>query len=270
VWTLARHEWKRAATGAVLAWFTVIFFLLAVLTLYFGVQAYGDISFQALNKTTSSLLQLAFYFIPVATLLLSSMSVAGEWEDGTALLLWQTVKPVSILAGKWLGLTLAMMISVCLGFGFAGLVSAVRGLASGWVFFVFIGVLLLLSMIFLAIGLAVGAWCKDRLTAVLVSLFIWFFAIVIYPFCSMALFITVPSVLHVPLAIGLQMFNPADFLRVYAAFKIGGEAVFGSHFYALGQWSKTGWMDATVLAWSAVWVGIGLWWAVLGWKRRGK
>lgn len=270
MWTLARHEWKRAATGAVLAWFTGIFFLLAVLTLYFGVQAYGDISFQALNKTTSSLLQLAFYFIPIATLLLSSMSVAGDWEDRTALLLWPTVKPAAVLAGKWLGLTLAMAVSIGLGFGFSGLVTAVQGLESGWVFFVFIGVLLLLAMIFLAIGLAVGAWFKDRLTAVLVSLLLWFVAIVIYPFLSMALFTVVPSALHVPLSIGVHMFNPADFLRMYAAFQIGGEAVFGSHFYTLGQWSKTGWMDAAVLGWSAVWIGVHLWLAVLGWKRQTK
>lgn len=270
MWTIARYEWRRAAKSSVLIWFTGIFLLLAVMTLYFGVQAYGDLSFQALNKTTSSLLQLAFYFIPVATLLLASMSVAGEWEDRTALLLWHSVMPPSVLVGKWLGLTLAMLVSVCLGFGFSGLVAAFQGLANGWIFLVFIGVLLLLSMTFLAIGLAVGAWAKDRLTAVLVSLLVWFFSIIIYPFLSMALFTFIPSVWHLFLSVGLQMLNPADFLRMYAVFKIGGEAVYGSHFYALGQWSETVWMDGGVLIWTAVWIAVCLWVAAAGWKRRTK
>lgn len=247
-----------------------MFLLLAVITLYFGVQAYGDISFQALNKTTSGLLQLAFYFLPVATLLLSSMSVAGEWEDRTALLLWHTVSPAAVLTGKWLGLTLAMLVSISLGFGFSGWVAAFQGLANGSVFLVFIGVLLLLSMIFLSIGLGVGAWSKDRLTAVLVSLLIWFFSLIIYPFLSMALLTAIPPFLHLPFSVGLHFLNPADFLRLYAAFKIGGEAVFGSHYYTLGQWSQEWWMDGAVFGWSAVWVAMSLWLAVIGWKRRAK
>ncbi len=269
-WTIAKHEWKQVVKSSVLAWFTVLFLMLAVMTLYFGIQAYGGISFQALNKTTSGLLQLAFYFIPIATLILSSLSIAGEWEDRTALLLWNVTTPFAVLFGKWLALTLAMAISILLGFGFSGLVASFQGLPNGWILFWLIGVLLILSMVYLSIGLLVGSWSKNRLSAVLASVLIWFFSIVIYPFLSMTILIITPAFLKMPLSVGLNFLNPADLLRLYSVFKMGGEAVFGSQYYALGKWSQTIWMDVTVLGLVVVWIGFSLRLAIAGWRRRAR
>lgn len=269
-WTIARQEWKQAVRSSVLVWFTVLFLLLAAMTLYFGIQAYGGISFQALNKTTSSLLQLSFFFVSIATLILSSLSAAGEWEDRTALLLWNVTSPLAVLVGKWVALTLAMAVSISIGFGFSGLVAGFQGLPNGWILLLLMGILLLLSMVYLSLGLLVGSWTRNRLGAVLASLLIWFFSIVIYPFLSMATVMVVPAFLKPVFSVGLNFLNPADLLRLYSVFKMGGEAAFGSQYYALGKWSQTIWMDVTVIGLVIAWVVGCLWVAVAGWKRKAR
>jgi len=254
----------------VLAWFTVLFLLLSVMTLYFGIQAYGGISFQALNKTTSSLLQLSFYFIPIATLLLSALSAAGEWEDRTALLLWNVSGPLAVLFGKWAALMLAMAVSISIGFGFSGLAAGLQGLPNGWILLLLMGNFLLLSMVYLSIGLLVGTWSRNRVAAVLSSLLIWFFSIIIYPFLGMTVLLMAPSFLKPALSVGLNFINPADLLRLYSVFKMGGEAVFGSQYYSLGKWSQTIWMDVTVMGLVIAWVSCCLWLAAAGWQRKSR
>src|SRR6185369_1043655 len=66
-----------------------------------GAQRSGLAGF---DRTTASLLNLALVFVPLVTLTLGGLSIAGELEDQSlALLLAQPVTRLEVFAGKYFG-----------------------------------------------------------------------------------------------------------------------------------------------------------------------
>jgi Cu-processing system permease protein len=106
------------------------------------------------DRTTASLLNLALLFVPLVTLTLGGLGIAGEMEDHSlAMLLAQPITRLEAWAGKYLGLLAAVAAAILLGFGATGIiVGSTAGGGSPGAFLALVGLTLLLGASTLALG----------------------------------------------------------------------------------------------------------------------
>lgn len=137
-----------------------------------GAQRSGLAGF---DRTTASLLNLALLFVPLMTLSLGGLGIAGELEDGSlAMLLAQPITRAEVFAGKYLGLLAVLTASVCVGFGFTGVIV---GLAAGGgnvhTFAALVGLTLLLGAATLAIGTLLSVGLRARARVIGAAFAVW-------------------------------------------------------------------------------------------------
>jgi len=130
-----------------------------------GAQRSGLAGF---DRTTAGLLNLALLFVPLVTLSLGGLGLAGELEDGSlAVLLAQPITRAEVYVGKYVGLLAAVASSVFTGFGLAGLVvGALAGGGNALVFLQLVGLTVLLAAVTLAVGTLLSAALGSRAKAV--------------------------------------------------------------------------------------------------------
>lgn len=145
--------------------------LLANLALPGGVGA-GASGF---TRSASSLVTLVQLIVPLMGLVLGAQALSSERERGTLrFLLAHPVSRAEVLAGTFAGLMLALIGTVALGFGAAGVVTAIRGGAADAGIFLRVAALsALLAVTMLAVGLAIGAWARRPTTAIGTAVFAW-------------------------------------------------------------------------------------------------
>jgi Cu-processing system permease protein len=150
------------------ACFLVLSFALSLLGLA-GAQQSGLAGF---DRTTASLLNLALVFVPLVTLSLGGLSIAGELEDQSLpLLLAQPITRLEVYAGKYLGLLAAVSASICVGFGITGIAVgwAAGGNARAFASLVALAVLLAATTLAVGMLLSVGLRVRTRVIAAVFS-----------------------------------------------------------------------------------------------------
>lgn len=162
-----RSRWFVLAAAS----FLVLALALSMLGLA-GAQRSGLAGF---DRTTASLLNLALLFVPLVTLTLGGLGVAGELEDGSlAMLLAQPLRRSEVYAGKYLGLLASVSAAVLAGFGGAGLiVGAVAGGGDVRAFAGLVGLTLLLGAATLSIGSVLSVAMRSRARVVGAAFSVW-------------------------------------------------------------------------------------------------
>jgi Cu-processing system permease protein len=162
-----RSRWFVLAAGCFLA----LSLGLAMLGLA-GAQRSGLAGF---DRTTASLLNLALLFVPLVTLSLGGLGIAGELEDGSlAMLLSQPITRVEAYAGKYLGLLAAVSASILIGFGATGVIvgiSAGGGNVGG--FATLVALTLLLGAATLSIGTLLSVALRARARVIGAAFAVW-------------------------------------------------------------------------------------------------
>jgi Cu-processing system permease protein len=162
-----RSRWFVLAAGCFLA----LSLGLAMLGLA-GAQRSGLAGF---DRTTASLLNLALLFVPLITLSLGGLGIAGELEDGSlAMLLSQPITRFETYAGKYLGLLAAVSASILVGFGATGVivgVSAGGGNVRG--FATLVALTLLLGAATLSIGTVLSVALRARARVIGAAFAVW-------------------------------------------------------------------------------------------------
>ena len=150
-----RSRWFVLAAGSFLA-------------LSLGVSALGlagarRAGLAGFDRTAASLLDLVLLFVPLVTLALGGLGIAGELEDGSlSMLLSQPITRAEVYAGKFLGMLAAMWLAILAGFGITGaIVGAVAG-GDARSFLALVGVTLLLAAATLAIGTLLSTLLRSR------------------------------------------------------------------------------------------------------------
>ncbi|HXQ22264.1 MAG TPA: ABC transporter permease subunit [Candidatus Acidoferrales bacterium] len=137
-----------------------------------GAQRSGLAGF---DRTTASLLNLALLFVPLLTLSLGGLGIAGELEDGSlAMLLSQPITRFDAYAGKYLGLLAAVSASILVGFGATGVivgVSAGGGNVRG--FATLVALTLLLGAATLSIGTLLSVALRTRARVIGAAFAVW-------------------------------------------------------------------------------------------------
>lgn len=160
---VAARELREAMRGR---WFVLAAACFLVLSLGLsmlglaGAQRSGLAGF---DRTTASLLNLALVFVPLVTLSLGGLSIAGELEDQSlALLLAQPVTRLEVYAGKYLGLLAAVSAAIFVGFGATGVIVGWSVGGNARAFASLVGVTLLLAAATLGVGTLLSVGLRSR------------------------------------------------------------------------------------------------------------
>ncbi|MBU6398756.1 MAG: ABC transporter permease [Verrucomicrobia bacterium] len=163
------------------------------LTSLFGLAQIGRFGLQGYERTVVSLLNLVQYLVPLLALLLGHDLVASEREDRTLPLVVACGATRGYwLLGKFLGGCLTLAFPLALGFTIAGIVIGLtvreRGLGA---FLILAGSSLLLGIVFVGVGLAISAFSRTRVQALVIALLAWSTAV--FAFDLVALGVVVSS-----------------------------------------------------------------------------
>lgn len=127
------------------------------------------------GRTSAGLVNLVLLVVPLMGLTAGSLALAGERERGTLeYLLAQPVTMGQIFLGKWLGLMLALMAALSLGYGATGGLLSLQGIE--WEadsYAALIGLTLLLAAVSLSLGLLISSLASRTAGAQGATLFLW-------------------------------------------------------------------------------------------------
>lgn len=214
-------------------WFVVFTVAFAAIALALSsLMQPSSSAFRMMNysRTAASLVNLVLLFIPLIGLTLGSANVAGDRETGAlSYLLAQPVSRVEVLLGKYLGLAGALLATLTLGFGLAGVALALQGSiqdAGSYLFMVALAYLLALAM--LSLGFLLSTLAQKTTTALGGALFIWLFLVFIGDLGIMgtaaAMHLPIQTVFFTAVINPLQMFKIASILAIRANLEVLGPA----------------------------------------------
>jgi Cu-processing system permease protein len=201
-----RSRWFVLAAGC----FCVLSLGLSLLGLA-GAQRSGMAGF---DRTTASLLNLALLFVPLVTLTLGGLGIAGELEDGSlAMLLAQPVTRLESYVGKYLGLLAAVSASIFVGFGTTGVIV-------GWsvgggnvrAFAALVGLALLLAAATLSLGTVLSVALRSRARVIGAAFSVWLLLVYISDLVTIGL--SIARALGPAQVFVLALFNPVQQARV--------------------------------------------------------
>ena len=208
--------------------FALVFGALTLAISYFGLVTAAVVGFQGFTRTCASLLNLVLYLIPLIALTMATVGFTGE-ANASELLFSQPVTRTEILLGKILGFSTSVTAATLGGFGLAGLLIASRvgtqGLAR---YLAFVGLAILLEIIFLSLGAMVAILTGKKSKAFGYSLFVWFFFVLFYDLLVIG-FAFIFKERTANLLVFLSLFgNPVDMVRVSSLITLNGPAIFGA------------------------------------------
>ncbi len=216
-----------------IAGFAGLFAVLSALLLYAAVYTFSGTGHEGFSREVSSLMNLSLYLIPIISLLLGSVSVAGDRSDGLLLLLRSLpIRSSAYLCGKFTGLSVSLTVSICLGYGAGGLLfSLITGESDIVLFSLFLLFSLLLAYVYMALGCLIGSLVNSRITAIFSSLVVWFFSVLLYGMLIVVILPLIPARIVAVSAMVLISLNPADLLRVVFVMAMGDGGIYGPLFY---------------------------------------
>jgi len=266
---IARKEMHDALRNRWFLLYSLAFAALALALSRLSLGGAGVAGFAGFGRTAASLVNLVLLVVPLMGLTLGAASVAAERENGTlATLLAQPVTRLEVLLGKYLGLGLALVASLSLGFGLAGAIIAVLGGAldaGGYVRLV--GFAVLLAAANLSVGLLVSVASGRAGAANGVALFTWlgfvFFGDLGLMGTALALRLNAGDLFLVTIA------NPLAVYKIAAVSAITGtlDALGPAGVYATRTFGN--WLPALLVAVLALWAVVPLVAAGVVLERRG-
>jgi Cu-processing system permease protein len=230
VMILAQKEWHDAYRNRWFVLYTAAFAILALALSWLALSSIGSYGLAGLGRTGASLINLVLLIVPLMGLTLGALSLAGERERGTLLyLLAQPVTRLETLMGKYLGLALALCISLSLGFGLSGgLIAWQGGTAQAGAYLSMVALAFLLALVSLSLGMLVSTVTSKGSTAVGLALFLWlilvFFGDLGLMGTALVMKVRVGELLTLAFINPLQVFKMAAILAIRGSLDVLGPA----------------------------------------------
>jgi ABC-type transport system involved in multi-copper enzyme maturation, permease component len=142
---------------------------------FLGLAQIGRIGAQGYERTVVSMLNLVQYLVPLLGLLLGHDLIVSEKEERTLrLLVASGLSRSKLLLGKFIGGCLTIAVPLLAGFLVSGVVIGFAAKDTGLGPFVKLAVSgLALGVVFMAVGLAISAFSKTRVQAIVAALLTW-------------------------------------------------------------------------------------------------
>jgi Cu-processing system permease protein len=230
VLAITEKELREALRNRWFIVFTIAFAGLALALSALIQPGRGQLHVASYSRTTASLINLVLLFVPLIGLTLGSANLAGDRETGAlAYLLAQPVTRFEVLLGKYLGMAGALLATLTLGFGLAGVALAMQGSisdAGGYLVTVVLAYLLALAM--LSLGFLMSVLAQKTAAALGGALFLWLFLVFIGDLGIMGTAVVtqmpISAVFFVAVVNPLQMFKIASILTIQANVEVLGPA----------------------------------------------
>jgi Cu-processing system permease protein len=198
--------------------------------------------FQDFARTSTSLIKLSGFLIPLFSLLLGVFSFISNREY-LELLVAQPVTRFQVILGKYLGLILTLIGATVIGYTIPGIIiSLVIGTEGALGYTLTVIYTILLGMIFLGCAILISQISRRQQIALGFSVGIWIFFEVIYGLLILGttLYFT-PKILKYILLFALSG-NPIDLTRVLSLIAVGGLEFFGPAGATLYRLAGTEWL----------------------------
>lgn len=230
IFVLAQKELKDARRNRWFILFALAFAGLALTMGWLALSGVGTYGLAGFGRTGASMVNLVLLIIPLMGLTLGALSVAGERERGTLLyLLTQPISQSELLIGKFIGLSMAILVALVLGFGLSGLLIAWQGgtsQAGDYLTLVLLAFVLALAS--LSLGFLISAAVRKSATAVGIALFLWlllvFFGDLGLMGTAIVLRMDIDQLFTLALLNPLQLFKMAAILAIRSNLEVLGPA----------------------------------------------
>lgn len=213
---LARKEIRDSLRNKWFVLYTIAFGVLALGLSLLSQVGTGQYGFGGFGRTAASLINLVMLIVPLMALTAGAASLAGERERGTLnYLLSQPVSRFEVLSGKYLGLAIAMLASLALGFGISATVIAALGSgADAGAFLRMVALAYALSLAMLSTGFVLSAMARSGGVATAAALFVWLALVFV---CDLGLMGgTIAFKLQVQQLFALSLINPLQVFKMAA------------------------------------------------------
>jgi len=227
---LTQKEIRDARRNRWFILFSIAFAGLALALGWLALSGVGTYGLAGFGRTGASLINLVLLVIPLMGLTLGAMSLAGERERGTLLyLLTQPISQGELLLGKFVGLGLAILVTLVLGFGLSGLLIAWQGgTTQAGDYLTMVSLAFLLALASLSLGFLISAAVAKSATAVGTALFIWlvlvFFGDLGLMGTAIVLRLDISQLFSLALINPLQLFKMAAILAIRSNLEVLGPA----------------------------------------------
>lgn len=181
VGAVARKEFRDHIRNRWILALTLVFVVLTVAaSLLTGGQAGGDSLLGGLEGTVTTLLSISSILIPLIAIMLGYATVSGEVESGAlALVLAYPVTRTEVLLGKLTGLASVLVVSTVVGFGAGGaVIVAVTGTGNVEAYLVFIGLAILLGVLYLSLAVFFSTLTARRSTSIAAGVLVFFWSMI--------------------------------------------------------------------------------------------
>jgi Cu-processing system permease protein len=227
-WTIAQKELRDALRNRWFVLFTLAFAGLALALSALSQPNGTQLRLASYSRTAASLINLVLLFVPLISLTLGTSGLASDRETGAlAYLLAQPVNHAEVLLGKYMGTAIALIASLTLGFGVAGVALTFQEQNSdpvGYMMTVLFACLLALAL--LSVGFLIAVVVRKTSTAVTGGLFAWLLLVFVGDLGLMGATIVtqmpIQSVFWIATINPLQMFKMSAILNIQANLEVLG------------------------------------------------
>lgn len=181
IYTIAKKEFMDNIRSKWILVIAVLFIILTIASSYLaGGQSGGEDVFGGMEDTVAALMSIYILLVPLIAILLGFSTIAGEAETGALfVVLSYPVKRIEVLLGKFLGLGSVLAITPLIGFGLSGvIIAATVGADEGVGFLVFIGLAIMLGLIYLSLIIFISSLVKTRIRAIAGGIVLFFWAMI--------------------------------------------------------------------------------------------
>jgi Cu-processing system permease protein len=265
---LAMAEFRGALRGRFVQGFGLLFAALAVGIALAGLSASGQLLVQGFVRTSASLLTLSVYLLPLLGLILGATAFGTE-DGGTELMLAQPIRRVDLIAGRTLGLALAIVSVAAAGFGIAALLVGATAGAEGLPAYLVVAAMCTGAGLFgLALGVCIGVLSRRRLRAIGGALGGWVLFAVVFDLVAIAVLQVSGSSEPGPWLLGILLCNPIDGVRTLGLVTLGADVLLGPTGAAMHQLLGDHGGGIAILASLVLWSGLVLGVAARHYQRR--
>ncbi len=230
VWTITHKELRDALRNRWFLLYTIAFGGLALALSALSHPGGTLTQLAGYGRTAAGLINLVLLFVPLIGLTLGAANLVGERETGVLdYLLSHPVTRPEVLLGKYLGLAGALLASLCLGFGLAGVYLALRGQGGdAGSYLITVALAWLLGLAMLSLGFLVSTIARKTSTALGVALFLWLVLAFIGDLGIMGAAVVtqlpISQVFLISVLNPLQLFKMASILSIQANLEVLGPA----------------------------------------------
>jgi ABC-type transport system involved in multi-copper enzyme maturation permease subunit len=220
-------EWKENTRGKGLWLSLSIIVLLSVSILFRSTVLSFDKGFYVLLL---NLFDTIIYFIPILCLFIGAFSIFQEKEQKTLImLLTKKDNYASFLAKKSLGLYTVVLAPLLIWFFLYLLLLKFHFQLDIQGYFIFVLSIVVLALVFLQMGAAIGSFSRSRMQIIGYTIFVWFYFFFLHDFILLSF---LPDVTHE----NVKLFSSAYFLNPLQAVRMFLETAMGV--YSFGHMSR--------------------------------